>query len=87
MEALMTQVLTAAISSVSEFKKNPNEALSQSGSGVMAILTNNKPSFYVLTPEIYELVADQLWEFTVAPTIRKRLADTGNTLKVSIEDL
>ena len=83
----MTQVLTTSISSVSEFKKNPNETLSQSGSGVMAILTNNKPSFYVLTPEMYELIAEHLWEFTMAPTVRKRLADKSNTLKVSIEDL
>jgi antitoxin StbD len=83
----MTQVLTTFISSVSEFKKNPNETLSQSGSGVMAVLTNNKPSFYVLTPEMYELVAEHLWEFTIAPTVQKRLADKGNTLKVSIEDL
>ena len=72
---------------ISEFKKNPNETLSHSGSGVMAILTNNKPSFYVLTPEVYELVAEHLWEFTVAPTVRKRLADKGHTVKVSIEDL
>ncbi|CAN2220220.1 hypothetical protein MCEMRE196_01237 [Candidatus Nanopelagicaceae bacterium] len=83
----MSQVLATFISSVSEFKKNPNETLSQSGSGVMAVLTNNKPSFYVLTPEVYELVAEQLWEFTVAPTVLKRLADKGHTVKVSIEEL
>jgi antitoxin StbD len=83
----MDHILATSVSSVSEFKKNPNDTLAQSGSGVMAILTNNKPSFYVLTPEVYELVAEQLWEFTVAPTVRKRLAQKGNTVKVSIEDL
>jgi antitoxin StbD len=81
------QILTTSVSSVSEFKKNPNDTLAQSGAGVMAILTNNKPSFYVLTPEIYELVAEHLWEFTVAPTVRKRLAQKGHTVKVSIEEL
>lgn len=83
----MVQLLATSISSVSDFKKSPNETLAQSESGVMAVLTNNKPSFYVLTPEMYELVAEQLWEYTVAPTVRKRLADKSHTRKVSIDQI
>ena len=83
----MEKVLTHEMTSVSEFKKNPNEALSRSESGAIAVLTNNKPSFYVLTPDLYEQISEHVWELTIAPTIKKRLASIDKTVKVSIEDL
>ena len=61
MEAIMTQVTT----SISEFKKNPNESVAQAGNRPFAVLTNNKPSFYVVPPELYEKIADIIFDLEI----------------------
>jgi len=83
MEAIMTQVTT----SISEFKKNPNESVAQAGNRAFAVLTNNKPSFYVVPPELYEKIADIIFDLELAPKLKKRMSEKGKAVKVKIEEL
>jgi hypothetical protein len=41
----------------------------------------------VLSPEVYDQVAELLFEINATPTILKRLEDRKNSLKVELEDL
>ena len=83
MEAIMTQVTT----SISEFKKNPNESVAQAGNRAFAVLTNNKPSFYVVPPDLYEKIADIIFDLELAPKLKKRVPEIGKGRPMKIEDL
>ena len=39
---------------MSEFKKTPNGALRKSGGQAVAVLSHNRPAFYMVPPERYE---------------------------------
>lgn len=63
----MDAVLTELVTTISEFKKNPNEEVANAGGRPFAVLTHNKPSFYVLTPELYDRIADLIHDRATAP--------------------
>lgn len=83
----MKEILTRMTTSISEFKKNPNQEVLKADGEPFAVLTNNKPSFYVLSPEHYEALCEQLWESEISPTVLERLKDSGNTVKVHLDEL
>ena len=83
MEAVMTQSAT----SITEFKKNPNESVAQAGNRAFAVLTNNKPSFYVVPPELFEQIAEIIFDLEITPKLRKRMAESGRAVRVSIDKL
>jgi len=72
--------------SITDFKQNPNREVKLAGDEPFAVLTNNKPSFYVLSPKLYDELLEKLWEFEVTPTILARLQNS-KPLKVNIKDL
>ncbi len=86
-------VLTKMIVSVSDFKKNPNKYVARLGKQAdnlaFAVMTNNKPSFYVLTPEFFDYLLEQKWESDNRDMILERLAEAkaGDKIPVNIEDL
>jgi antitoxin StbD len=82
----MDQILTMKATSISDFKQNPNREVKLAGDEPFAVLTNNKPSFYVLSPKLYDELLEKLWELEVTPTILARLQNS-KPLKVNIKDL
>jgi antitoxin StbD len=90
----MEKVHTNLTVSITEFKKNPNDVLEQAAGQPFVVLTNNKPSFYVLTPEVFEAlgeeaIEDALWQVEATPMLLKRLAEVrdGQSVPVTIEQL
>ena len=83
----MDTILASLTTSISEFKSNPSAALRKAGKKPFAVLTNNKPSFYVITPELYESITKLLFEVQVAPVIKKRLNRIDKAILVDISDL
>ena len=83
----MDAVLTKVTTSISEFKKNPNESVAKAGNQAFAVLTNNKPSFYVVPPELFDEIAEILWEREIAPVILERLKNIDNAIPVILEEL
>jgi antitoxin StbD len=80
--------------SITEFKKNPNDVLEQAAGQPFVVLTNNKPSFYVLAPEVFEALGEEaieeaLWEVEATPDLLEALEDVrnGNVVEVDINDL
>mgnify|MGYP000538213859 FL=1 len=90
----MEKVHTNLTVSITEFKKNPNDVLEQAAGQPFVVLTNNKPSFYVLTPEVFEALGEEaieeaLWQVEATPMLLERLAEAqkGHTVPVTIEQL
>ena len=87
----MEKILSSRTVAVSEFKRAPNEIVAEANGEPIAVLTNNKPSFYVISPSAYEELLERIWEIEVTPTVVKRLEDlkTGRTksIEVTLKDL
>ena len=83
----MKRILTSMTTTISEFKKNPNLEVKKAGNEPFAVLTNNKPSFYVMSPEHYEEICEILWEHSMAPELHKRVAEYETAIPVDIDSL
>jgi PHD/YefM family antitoxin component YafN of YafNO toxin-antitoxin module len=83
----MDAVLTKVTTSISEFKKNPNESVAKAGNQAFAVLTNNKPSFYVVPPELFDEIAEILWDHQMKPLLDERMANSANAIPVEIDEL
>lgn len=88
---MIKKVLTKMTTSITDFKKNPNEIVAQAGGQPFAVLTNNRPSFYVVPPEVYERVAEQIeeaaWEIAITPEILERMKQKDAFIRVNLDDL
>lgn len=83
----MDRILATKSTSISKFKSNPQAALRSAGDEPFAVLTNNRPSFYVMKPELFEEIAELLFDMELAPTVRKRLQRLQRAIPVQIDDL
>ena len=83
----MKRILTSMTTTISEFKKNPNLEVRKAGDEPFAVLTNNKPSFYVISPEHYEEICEILWEHDIAPTLRSRMSQSSSAVQIGIDSL
>ena len=83
----MEEMLADLTTSISEFKKNPNEAVRKAHKRPFAVLTNNRPSFYVITPELFEKISELLFELETAPVVRKRLGNLHKAVPVDLDNL
>ena len=63
----MEKILSKRAVAISEFKRAPNEIVAEANGEPLAVLTNNKPSFYVISPSAYEELLEQLWELEITP--------------------
>ena len=85
-EEAMDEILTDIVTPISEFKKNPNLSVKKAEGKPFAVLTNNRPSFYVITPELYDDMLERLWEAKISPELKKRLGDQ-DWVEVALDDL
>lgn len=83
MDVVRTQLMTT----ITEFKKNPNVEVERADGKCFAVLTNNRPSFYVLPPELYDQLAELIYDIEISKVVEQRLAENRPRVKVRIEDL
>ena len=86
-EEIMDEIITKLTITISEFKKNPNEVVKKAKHKPFAVLTNNKASFYVLSPEYYDALLEKIWELEMTPEIKKRLASKEKSRAFTFEEL
>lgn len=84
---LMDTVLTKNTLTITDFKANPKRALGESMGSPFAVMTNNRASFYVVSPELFERMIEALEEIEDAALIHERLAAGREPVKVELEDL
>lgn len=81
----MDEILTKKTTSITAFKANPNREVKLAGDEPFAVLTNNRPSFYVLSPKAYDDLLERMWDLSIVPEVMK--AKNGPFVRVNIEDL
>ena len=83
----MEEILSRMTVSISEFKDNPSKVVRQAEDAVFCVLNNNKPAFYVVTPEKWEQIMDDLEDFALMPQIIESLSNRDKAVTVALEDL
>ena len=81
----MDEILTKKTTSITTFKANPNREVKLAGDEPFAVLTNNRPSFYVLSPKAYDDLLERMWELSIVPDVMEAMK--GPFLPVNIDDL
>jgi antitoxin StbD len=88
---MMDEILTSTSMGISEFKQNPNAAVKDAHDLPFAVLTNNRPSFYVMSPRMFDYLTEKLWDAQMTPTILAEIkAHESGEIKgipVTIEEL
>jgi antitoxin StbD len=78
-------ILADSSASVSDLKKNPM-AIVNGGEGFpVAILNRNKPAFYCVPAEAWEILLDKLEDIELAKLANERMND--KSFKVSLDEL
>ncbi|OIO82250.1 MAG: antitoxin [Gallionellaceae bacterium CG1_02_60_948] len=83
----METILSDLSVSMTEFKKNPNDALRESGGQTVAVLSHNKPAFYMVPPERYEAMLEELDDLQLMRLAKERLRQKGRAVEVTLDDL
>jgi antitoxin StbD len=82
----MQTLLTGLTVSMSDFKNNPAKVLRDADKRPVAVLNHNKAAFYMVAPEVFETLLDELEDARLAPIIKQREA-RGKFVKVNVKDL
>jgi antitoxin StbD len=83
----METILSDLSVSMTEFKKNPNDALRESGGQTVAVLSHNKPAFYMVPPERYEAMLEELDDLHLVRLVKERLKQKSRAIEVTLDDL
>jgi antitoxin StbD len=73
--------------SVSEFKRNPAQVLREAGSQPVAVLSHNKPSFYMIEPKLYELILERLSDLNLSKLVAERMKLKDKAIEVDIDEI
>ncbi|MFA5597294.1 MAG: type II toxin-antitoxin system prevent-host-death family antitoxin, partial [Pusillimonas sp.] len=60
--------------SMSDFKKNPAQILREAGQKPVAVLSHNRPAFYMIKPQLFEAMVEELADRDLVELVRLRLA-------------
>ena len=73
--------------SMTDFKKNPAKVLREAGTHPVAVLSHNKPAFYMIDPGLFEALLEEVADAQLLPRLRQRIAnaDRGNFVEVDID--
>jgi antitoxin StbD len=83
----METILSDLSVSMTEFKKNPNEALRESGGQAVAVLSHNKPAFYMVPPDRFEAMLDAIDDLQLVRVVKERLKQKDRAIAVALDDL
>ncbi len=86
-EEKVDQILTELTTTISAFKQNPHEAIRKAKKKPFAVLTNNKATFYVLSPEYFDELLEKIWELEISPVVLKAMAGKDKPKAFSLEEL
>ncbi len=73
--------------SMTEFKKNPAKIVRSADKKPVAVLSHNKPAFYMLAPELFEALLDELDDKELVEIARQRLATKNDIVVVDIDEI
>lgn len=71
--------------SISDFKKNPAAVLRQAKNRPVAVLSHNRPAFYMLKPGLFEAIMEELADHDLQAKVAARLAEKSQAIEVDID--
>lgn len=71
--------------SMSEFKKNPASVLRQAHSRPVAVLNHNKAAFYMVEPQLFQAMMDELADQELHRTVLSRMTERAQAIEVDID--
>ena len=73
--------------SMSELKKNPAQVLRTAGKNPVAVLSHNRPAFYMITPDLFEALVEAMSDRDLVEITRQRLMRKNTAIAVDIDDI
>lgn len=83
----MQAILADVAVSMSEFKKNPAAVLREANKRPVAVLNHNKAAFYMVEPELFAELMEELADRNLLAKVRARLASKSQAVEVDLDDL
>lgn len=83
----METIFSDVTISMSEFKKNPAAVLRDAKSKPVAVLSHNKPAFYMVEPALFEAMLDELSDQELHRTVLSRMSERSRAIEVDIDDI
>lgn len=83
----MQTILADITVSMSEFKKNPASVLREANSRPVAVLNHNRAAFYMVEPELFRAMVDELADQDLYRTVLARLAEKEHAVEVDIDEI
>lgn len=85
----MQTLLSDLTISISDFKKNPAKALRDAQAKPVAVLSHNKPAFYMVDPLLFEALLDEVEEAQLMPLLKLRIASAakGRITEVDVDTI
>jgi len=73
--------------SITDLKRNPAAVVAAAKEQQVAVLNRNRPVAYIISPEVWDHICDLIEDREDAELVRHRLAEPGEMIEVSIDDL
>jgi len=85
----MQSLLTDLTISMSDFKKNPAKVLRDAKTQPVAVLSHNKAAFYMVDPQLFEALIDEVEDAQLLPMLKARIASAakGRYTEVDIDSV
>lgn len=83
----METIFTDMTVSMSEFKKNPASVLRQAHSRPVAVLNHNKAAFYMVEPQLFQAMMDELADQELHHTVLSRMAERASAIEVDVDSI
>lgn len=81
----MDTILADRTVSISDFKKNPAAVLRQAEQRPVAVLSHNRPAFYMIKPSLFEAIMEELADRDLHAKVTARLAEKAKAIEVDID--
>ena len=79
---MIHSILAGSIISLVDFKKNPMVVVDKTGGFPIAVLHRNKPAFYCIPAEAYELLVDKLEDMELSGLVSARKGQPETVINI-----
>lgn len=83
----MDVILSKLTMSISEFKRNPTAAVKDAKKEPVAVLTHNRPAFYVVEPKLFEALIEDYVDRDVHRRAIARRGELDRAVEVQLDEL
>lgn len=83
----MEKIFTNMTVSMSEFKKNPASVLREANNRPVAVLNHNKAAFYMVEPQLFQAMVEELADQDLYRTVLARATEKGQAVEVDIDEI